>query len=83
MMDNILEILVCPMTKGRLEYDNQQQLLISRQAKLAFPIIENVPNMQVETALDLDSLDLQNDKQSLTELSLRLNQSDTEKDNSE
>ena len=82
-MDNILEILVCPMTKGRLEYDNQQQLLISRQAKLAFPIIENVPNMQVETALDLDSLDLQNDKQSLTELSLRLNQSDTEKDNSE
>ena len=47
MMNNILEILVCPVTKGHLEYDNQKQLLISRQAKLAFPIIEGVPKMQV------------------------------------
>ena len=56
-MSNILEILVCPVTKGHLEYDHQKQLLISRQAKLAFPIVENVPKMQIETALDLDSLE--------------------------
>lgn len=63
MMNNILEILVCPVTKGHLEYDNQKQLLISRQAKLAFPIIEGVPKMQVETALDIVSLDLQSDSE--------------------
>ena len=50
-MNSILEILVCPVTKGHLEYDRQKQVLISRQAKLVFPIIENVPKMQIETAL--------------------------------
>ena len=42
-MTNILEILVCPITKGRLDYDGKKQLLISHQAKLAFPIEDNIP----------------------------------------
>jgi len=34
----LLEILVCPLTKGPLEYDAEKQELISRSAKLAYPI---------------------------------------------
>ena len=55
-MTNILDILVCPVTKGRLEYDTKQQLLISRQAKLAFPIKNHLPILQIEEAFELDSL---------------------------
>ncbi|MFL5154446.1 MAG: Trm112 family protein, partial [Microvirga sp.] len=34
----LLEILVCPLTKGRLDYDVEKQELVSRQARLAYPI---------------------------------------------
>lgn len=50
----LLEILVCPLTKSPLEYDEQKQELISRQAKLAFPIREGVPIMLVDEARQLD-----------------------------
>ena len=56
-MTNILEILVCPITKGRLDYDAKRQLLISHQAKLAFPIEDNIPLMGIETAIELESLE--------------------------
>lgn len=39
----LLEILVCPLTKGPLVYDRQRQELISRRARLAFPIRNGVP----------------------------------------
>jgi len=55
-MDNLLEILVCPVTKGRLEFDKDRQLLISQQAKLAFKINDGIPNMLVEHAIPLDEL---------------------------
>ena len=55
-MTNILEILVCPITKGRLDYDAKKQLLISHQAKLAFPIEDNIPLMGIETAIELESI---------------------------
>ena len=50
----LLEILVCPLTKGRLEYDAAAQELISRAAKLAYPIRDGIPIMLPEEARKLD-----------------------------
>ena len=46
----LLEILVCPLTKGRLDYDAAAQELISRGARLAYPIREGIPIMLPEEA---------------------------------
>ena len=46
----LLELLVCPLTKGPLDYDPQAQELISRQAKLAYPIRDGIPIMLPEEA---------------------------------
>ena len=46
----LLELLVCPLTKGPLDYDAARQELISRQAKLAFPIRDGIPIMLPEEA---------------------------------
>ncbi|MGJ3262391.1 MAG: Trm112 family protein [Salinarimonas sp.] len=46
----LLEILVCPLTKGPLEYDRTAQELVSRQAKLAYPIRDGIPIMLPEEA---------------------------------
>ncbi|MEH6629383.1 MAG: Trm112 family protein [Halopseudomonas aestusnigri] len=50
----LLEILVCPETKGPLEYDAENQELISRQAKLAYPIREGIPVMLTDEARALE-----------------------------
>jgi uncharacterized protein len=50
----LLEILVCPLTKGPLEYDAEKQELISRSAKLAYPIRAGIPIMLPEEARKLD-----------------------------
>jgi uncharacterized protein YbaR (Trm112 family) len=50
----LLEILVCPLTKGTLEYDAEKQELISRSAKLAYPIRDGIPIMLPEEARRLD-----------------------------
>jgi uncharacterized protein len=50
----LLEILVCPLTKGPLEYDMNKQELISRSAKLAYPIRDGIPIMLPEEARPLD-----------------------------
>jgi len=50
----LLELLVCPLTKTALEYDEARQELISRGSRLAFPIREGVPLMTVEAARHLD-----------------------------
>jgi hypothetical protein len=50
----LLEILVCPLTKSTLEYDAEKQELISRGAKLAYPIRDGIPIMLVEEARKLD-----------------------------
>jgi len=50
----LLEILVCPLTKGRLEYDAGRQELVSREAKLAYPIRDGIPIMLPEEARKLD-----------------------------
>ena len=50
----LLEILVCPLTKSTLEYDADKQELISRAAKLAYPIRDGIPIMLPEEARRLD-----------------------------
>ncbi len=50
----LLEILVCPLTKGPLRYDAQAQELISDQAKLAYPIRDGIPIMLVDEARSLE-----------------------------
>ncbi len=50
----LLEVLVCPVTRGPLEYHRQAQELVSRRAKLAYPIRDGVPIMLPEEARPLD-----------------------------
>jgi len=50
----LLEILVCPLTKGPLRYDPDNEELISEKAGLAFPIRDGIPIMLVDEARDLD-----------------------------
>ena len=50
----LLELLVCPLTKATLEYDRGKQELISRPAKLAYPIRDGIPIMLPEEARELD-----------------------------
>ena len=49
----LLEILVCPVTKGPLTYDREKQELISKQAKLAYPIRDGIPVMLPDEARKL------------------------------
>ena len=50
-MDNkLLDILVCPVTKGPLIYDKKNQELISKSARLAYPIKDGIPVMLEEDA---------------------------------
>lgn len=51
----LLEILVCPLTKGSLDYDAASQELISRQAGLAYPIRDGVPIMIPDEARKLSN----------------------------
>jgi uncharacterized protein YbaR (Trm112 family) len=50
----LLEILVCPLTKTSLAYDAERQELISRAARLAFPIRDGIPIMLPDEARKLD-----------------------------
>ncbi len=50
----LLEILVCPLTKGPLEYNRASGELISRQAGLAYPVRDGIPIMLVDEARKLE-----------------------------
>jgi uncharacterized protein YbaR (Trm112 family) len=50
----LLEVLVCPVTHGPLIYDREKRELISKQAKLAYPVRDGVPLMLPEEARRLD-----------------------------
>jgi len=50
----LLEILVCPLTRTTLEYDAARQELVSRAARLAYPIRDGIPIMLPEEARKLD-----------------------------
>ena len=53
----LLEILVCPLTKGPLRYDRAAQELISDEAALAYPIRDGIPIMLVDEARPLSEAD--------------------------
>jgi uncharacterized protein len=50
----LLEILVCPVTRGPLIYDRAKAELVSRSARLAYPIRDGVPIMLPEEARPLE-----------------------------
>ncbi len=50
----LLEVLVCPVTRGPLSYDREANELVSKSARLAYPIREGVPIMLAEEARSLD-----------------------------
>ncbi len=51
----LLEILVCPVTKGPLRYDRARGELVSEQARLAYPIRDGIPVMLPDEARQLDA----------------------------
>ena len=55
MDSKLLDILVCPVTKGALIYDKANQELISVQAGLAYPIKDDIPVMLEEEARQLSA----------------------------
>jgi hypothetical protein len=50
----MLEALICPVTQSTLSYDAERQELVSRNAKLAFPIRNGIPIMLVSEAREID-----------------------------
>ena len=50
----LLELLVCPVSKGPLTYDAERQELVSEKMRLAFPIRDGIPIMLVSEARTLD-----------------------------
>ena len=50
MDSKLLELLVCPVTKGPLTYDKERQELISKSARLAYPVRDGIPVMLVDEA---------------------------------
>ncbi|MFT5136719.1 MAG: hypothetical protein ACI9XU_001333 [Arenicella sp.] len=55
MLDpKLLEILVCPVTKGPLTFDKETNELISRSAKLAYPVQDGIPVLLEDQARELD-----------------------------
>ena len=58
MDTKLLELLVCPVTKGLLEYDRENQELISRSARLAYPVRDGLPVMLESEARTLTDEEL-------------------------
>jgi len=54
----LLDLLVCPVTKGPLVYDKARQELLSRAARLAYPIRDGIPIMLEEEARELGDEEL-------------------------
>jgi uncharacterized protein YbaR (Trm112 family) len=48
-----LEMLICPVTRGPLEYDGENEELISKRAKLAYPVRDGIPVMIASEAREL------------------------------
>jgi uncharacterized protein YbaR (Trm112 family) len=59
MDKKLLELLVCPVTKGRLIYQSESQELISKSARLAYPIKDGIPLMLESEARVLSDAELE------------------------
>jgi uncharacterized protein YbaR (Trm112 family) len=55
----LLELLVCPVTKGHLDYNRERQELISRSARLAYPIRDGIPVLLENEARTLSDDELE------------------------
>ncbi|MFM2049873.1 MAG: hypothetical protein RL682_364 [Pseudomonadota bacterium] len=58
MDTRLLELLVCPVTKGSLEFDRDKQELISRSARLAYPVRDGIPVLLETEARPLSDAEL-------------------------
>lgn len=58
MDTRLIELLVCPVTKGTLEYDRDKQELLSRSARLAYPIRDGIPVLIESEARTLSDTEL-------------------------
>ncbi len=58
MDTRLLELLVCPITKGPLKYDRERQELRSRSARLAYPVRDGIPILLEEQARTLSDEEL-------------------------
>ena len=59
MDTKLLELLVCPVTKGPLDFDREKQELISRSARLAYPVRDGIPVMLESEARTLGDEELE------------------------
>lgn len=59
MDHKLLELLVCPVTKGPLDFDRQKQELISRSARLAYPVRDGIPVLLENEARTLTDEELE------------------------
>ena len=59
MDTKLLELLVCPVTKGHLEYDRERRELVSRSARLAYPVRDGIPVLLESEARPLTEADIQ------------------------
>ena len=59
MDPKLLELLVCPVTKGPLDFDRERQELISRSARLAYPVRDGIPIMLEVEARTLSDAELE------------------------
>ena len=62
MDKRLLDILACPVTKGKLIYDKKNQELVSKSARLAYPIRDSIPVMLPDEARHLTLEELENFK---------------------
>ena len=58
MDTKLIELLVCPVTKGPLEYDREKRELVSRSARLAYPVRDGIPIMLENEARTLTDEEL-------------------------
>ena len=58
MDTKLLELIVCPVTKGPLEFDRETQELISRSARLAYPVRDGIPVLLENEARTLTDAEL-------------------------
>ena len=59
MDPRLLELLVCPVTKGPLDFDRERQELVSRSARLAYPIRDGIPVLLEDEARPLTEEELE------------------------
>jgi len=59
MEPRLLELLVCPVTKGALTYDRERQELVSRSARLAYPVRDDIPVLLEAEARPLSDEELE------------------------